>query len=241
MRRKTAGIIAAGLAAMVALTGCNRSDTSVFIGDDGRIGSVVTQVGVQKDALGELGINELSEFVYYIENDRGTPNASEICDYSENPKEYVVTCETVDATQFEDPLDDIVTSVSGSTIILSAREGSIVSDLEDPALSGIASGTIVFYFDGAKIVEVDNPANNHRITNDNVVTFSLENGKFFQNDVTVVAERGSNAFWWFIGIGLALCLLLGVVLYFLARKEQGNPFLTEEESIQPRVTGNANE
>lgn len=241
MRRKIAGIIAAGLAAMIALTGCNRSDTSVFIGGDGRIGSVVTQVGVQKDALSKLGINELSEFIYYIENDRGTPNASEICDYSENPKEYVVTCETVDATQFEDPLDDIVTSVSGSTIILSVREGSIVSDLEDPELSGIASGTLVFYFDGAKIVEVDNPSSNHRITNQNVVTFSLENGKFFQNDVTVVAERGSNAFWWFIGIGLALCLLLGIVLYFLARKEQGNPFLTEEESIQPRVTGNANE
>ncbi len=241
MRRKTAGIIAAGLAAMVALTGCNRSDTSVFVGDDGRIGSVVTQVGVQKDALNELGINELSEFAYYIENDRGTPNASEICDYSENPKEYVVTCETVDATQFQDPLDEIVTSVSGSTIVLSVREGAIVSELEDPRLSGIASGTLVFYFDGAKIVEVDNPANNHRITNENVVTFSLENGKFFQNDVTVVAERGSNAFWWFIGVGLAICLLLGVVLYFLARKEQGNPFLTEEESIQPRVTGKVNE
>lgn len=229
-KRKLASIAALVVSATIVLSGCNRSDTAIHIGADGDIGAAVTQVGVQKAALEPLGITNLEQFRFYIEQERNTPGASENCTYSENNKEYVLTCDSNDVSDEFSPFSEISVTRDGNTLVMSARKGALTGDLVDYRLGGEASGTIVFYFDGGTITQVQG-AQNHRQPSDNVITFDMVDGEFFPEDTVVVVDHSANVTTWFLVGGILVAIVLGAVALSLSRRKPKNPFVESEEEL----------
>lgn len=231
MARNKLAIAITALILPLALSGCLRTNTDIYVGPEGDLGSAVVQVGIQKNVADKIGINNLNDFEEYITSTQKVL-PEDGCIFGETHSEYTLDCLTPDIVDNEGSFTGITTRLEGGKLYLSARPNALTGDLSEYDANGEAVGSVMFYFDG-EIESVDAPGSKYRIPSPGVVAFDLNNGKFFDGTAIVTVNPRPDYTIWYIG-GVLLLLISGGGVYLYKRNQKTeNPFISAVDKETP--------